>query len=124
MARRCGMVEVSAAVMRQLEEAQARLAATAVTAGPPILTAPTEARVPEAPVGGAGSGTAQHVIVDHYFTAGVQRIWAFASGEWRYRDVTHVEEEGIAQVAFAATRVDTAWDSSNVVSVLRCWKTF
>jgi len=118
------MAEVSGEVMRQLEEARARLAATAVTAGPPILTALTEVRAPETPVGGAGSATAQHVIVDHYFTAGVQRIWAYAGGEWRYRDVTHVEEGGIAQVAFVATRVDTAWDASNVISVLRCWKTF
>jgi hypothetical protein len=118
------MVEVSAAVMRQLEEAQARLAATTVTAGPPILTALTEVRAPETPVGGAGSATAQHVIVDHYFMAGVARIWVFAGGEWRYRDVACGDEEGIAQVAFAATRVDASWDSSNVVSVLRCWKTF
>jgi hypothetical protein len=118
------MAEVSAEVMRQLEEAQARFAATAVAAGPPVLATVAAPEGPVAEVGAAGCAQAQHVLVDHYFTSALRRLWVFAGGEWRHRDITNVEEQGLAQIAYMATRVDACWDASNVITFLRCWKTF
>jgi hypothetical protein len=111
------MADVSAEVMRQLEEAQARFAATAAA----VVPVPAG---PLAAVGAAGCGLAQHVLVDHYFTSALRRLWVFAGGEWRYRDVTNVEEQGLAQIAYTATRADACWDANNLITFLRCWKTF
>jgi hypothetical protein len=118
------MAEVSAMVMRQLEEAQARLDITAAAAGPPVLATVAASEGLAAAVGAAGCAQAQHVLVDHYFTSALRRLWVYAGGEWRYRDVTNVEEQGLAQIAYTATRVDACWDANNLITFLRCWKTF
>jgi hypothetical protein len=118
------MAEVNARVMQQLEEAQERFAATVTAAGPPVLAAVTAPQDVMGSVGAAGCAQAQHVLVDHYFTSALRRLWVYASGDWRYRDVTNLEEQGLAQVAYVATRVDACWDVNNLITFLRCWKTF
>jgi hypothetical protein len=118
------MAEVSAQVIRQLEEAQARFAATVAAMGPPLVAAAAAPEGPTIQVGAAGCGQAQHVLVDHDVTSAYRRLWAYAGGGWRYRNVTNVEEQGLAQVAYAATRVDACWDAGSQITLLRCWKTY
>jgi hypothetical protein len=117
------MAEISSQVLKQLEQAQAALVQSIETAGPPVAS---EVAIPEtapAVVGAAGSGQAQHVLVDHYFTSSLRRLWAY-SGGWKYANITDAEEQGLAQVAFAASRVDVWWDDQNQLRQIRCWKTF
>jgi hypothetical protein len=76
----------------------------------------------ESAFGAGGSGTAKHVLLDHYFASLHRRLWAYAGGAWRGRNVSNTEEQGLAQVAFASNRVDAWWDSSNKLTILRCWK--
>jgi hypothetical protein len=116
------MTEVSADVMQQLEQAQAELAQTMEAGGPPVAAEVAVPGIPQVTVGAAGSGQANHVLVDHYFTSSLRRLWAYAGGAWRYRNVSNTEEQGLAQVAFASNRVDAWWDNNNVLSLLRCWK--
>ena len=116
------MKEVTAEVERQLVEAQAELAQSMEAAGPPVEEmAATEAL--GTLFGGGGSGVAKHILLDHYFTSALRRLYVY-SGGWRYRNVTNVEEQGLAQVAFASNRVDAWWDSNNTLTILRCWKHF
>jgi hypothetical protein len=117
------MAEISSQILNQLEQAQAALAQLVETTGPPVAS---EVAIPAATpelVGAAGSGQAQHVLVDHYFTSSLRRLWAY-SGDWKYVNITDAEEQGLAQVAFAATRVDVWWDDQNRLRQIRCWKTF
>lgn len=117
------MTEVTAEVERQLVEAQAELAQSMEAAGPPVEEmAATEAL--ETVFAAAGGGQAKHILLDHYFTSALRRLWVYASGAWRYRNVTNIEEQGLAQVAFASDKVDAWWDSSNILKTLRCWKNF
>jgi hypothetical protein len=123
--RRQTMTEISAEVLQQLEQAQADLMQRELTSGPP--TAPEAMMQPAAAgtlFGAAGSGQAVHVLEDHYFTGSLRRIYVYAGNTWRYRNVTDAEEQGLAQVLFGSTRVDAWWDDSNVITMLRCWKTF
>lgn len=113
------MAEISAEVMQQLEQAQADIANTLEAQGPPVEVVLTA----DAVVGAAGSGVSKHVLLDHYFNSSTRRLWAH-SGEWRHRNVTTAEEQGVAQVAFLADRVDVWWDSNNSLTMLRCWKNF
>jgi hypothetical protein len=120
------MTNVSAEVLQQLEQAQAQIdyGLAAGTGGPPVAST-ASAEVSSQPVfGAAGSATAKHVLLDHYFTSSLRRLWAHAGGAWRYRNVTQTEEQGLAQVAFMANRVDAWWDNNNVLTLIRCWKTF
>lgn len=117
------MTEVTAEVEQQLVEAQAELAQSVEAAGPPVEEmAATQAL--GTVFGGAGSGQAKHILLDHYFTSAFRRLWVYSGGAWRYRNVTNVEEQGAAQVAFASDRVDAWWDSSNILTLMRCWKHF
>lgn len=119
------MAEVSAALMEQLNQAQNELAQQMVTGGPPVEEGQVQAQVKSGETfGAAGQGQAEHILDDHYFTSSVRRLWAYAGGGWRYANVTSAEEEGIAQVAFLATRVDVWWNDSNAITLMRCWKTF
>ena len=115
------MAEVSAEVMQQLEQAQAELAQSMEAGGPPVAAEVAAPEAAEVTFGAAGSGQAKHVLLDHYFTSSVRRLWAHAGGQWRYANVTDTEEQGLAQVAFASNRVDAWWDS-NKLKILRCWK--
>jgi hypothetical protein len=115
------MSEISAQIMQQLEKAQAELAQSLEAAGPPV--APEVTAMGSETVGAAGSGQAQHVLVDHYFTSSLRRLWAY-SGGWKWADIGAAEEQGLAQVAYAATRVDIWWDDQNKLRQVRCWKSF
>jgi hypothetical protein len=116
------MAEISAEVMEQLEQAQAELAQSMEAEGPPVVTELVAAEAAETLFGAAGSGKAKYVLLDHYFTSSLRRLWAHGGGSWRYRNVTNTEEQGLAQVAFASNRVDAWWDGSNQLKILRCWK--
>lgn len=116
------MAEVSAEVMQQLEKAQAELARPLAVAGPPPEVAVPE--VAELAVAAAGSGQAKYVLLDHYLTSSLRRLWIHADGAWRYRNVTNTEEQGVAQVAFASDNIQGSWDDKNVLWLLRCWKSF
>jgi hypothetical protein len=117
------MTEVTGEEMRQLEEAQAELAQSMEAAGPPVEEmAATEAL--ETVFSAAGSGQVKHILMDHYFNSALRRLWVYAGGAWRYRNVTNIEEQGLAQVGFASNKVDAWWDSSNILKILRCWKNF
>lgn len=119
------MTEISSEILQQLEQAQADLMQRQLTSGPP--TAPERMMQPASTstlFGAAGSGQVVHVLDDHYFTGSLRRIWVYAGNDWRSRDVTDVEEQGLAQVLFGSTRVDAWWDDSNMITMLRCWKTF
>lgn len=117
------MTEVTAKVEQQLAEVDAELAQSMEAAGPPVEEmAATETL--KTLFGAAGSGQAKHILMDHYFTSALRRLYVHAGGAWRYRNVTNIEEQGLAQVAFASDRVDAWWDSSNILKVMRCWKHF
>lgn len=117
------MTEVTVEVEQQLVKAQAELAQSMEAAGPPVEEmAATEAL--ETVFAAAGSGQAKHILLDHYFTSALRRLWVHAGGAWRHRNVTNIEEQGLAQVGFASNRVDAWWDSSNILKILRCWKHF
>jgi len=117
------MNEVTAEVERQLAEREAEIAQSMEAAGPPVEEmAATETL--ETLFAAAGSGQAKHILLDHYFTSALRRLYVHAGGVWRYRNVTNVEEQGLAQVAFASDRVDASWDSSNILKFMRCWKNF
>jgi hypothetical protein len=118
------MNAISAEVLAQLDAAQAAIEPMLELAGPPL---PAEMAVPELtePVSaGAGCATAQHVLLGHYFTSSARRLYAYAGGAWRSRNVTSTEEAGLVQVAFAADTVVVCWNASNQLTLMRCFKTF
>jgi hypothetical protein len=117
------MAEVSAEIMQQLEQAQIELARSMEAGGPPTAPELTASASAEPIFGAAGSGQAKHVLLDHYFNSSFRRLWAYAGGAWRHANITNTEEQGLAQVAFAANRVDAWWDNNNKLRILRCWKT-
>jgi hypothetical protein len=118
------MAEISAAVLQQLQQAQAALAANLEAQGPAVEPAVTAQAAAQPLFGAAGSGQAKHVLLDHYFTSTLRRFWALAGDAWRHRNVATEDEQGLVQVAFMADRVDVWWDDSNVVTIVRCWKNF
>lgn len=115
-------MEISATVMRELEEAQAALAATATFAGPPLAAEPAAGE--SGTFSATGSGTADHVLADHHFTGAARTLWIYAGSGWRHAPLSAADEEGIAQVAFSADRVDGWWSESNKITTLRCWRIF
>jgi hypothetical protein len=117
------MAAVTDEIMNQLKAAQAGL--ESLGAGGPPVVAEVAAMETAAPAfAAAGSGQAQHVLVDHYYTGSLRRLWAYAGGQWRYVNVTSAEEQGLAQLAYAANRVDAWWDGNNKLTLMRCWKNF
>lgn len=118
------MTEVSLEVLQQLEAAQAALEQGVETNGPPIPSEVAAMEISQPSFGAAGSGKVKHVLVDHYTTSSTRRLWAYADNSWRNRNITNTEEQGLAQVAFAADRVDAWWDANNQITILRCWKSF
>lgn len=115
------MAEMTAEIIHQLEMAQARLGTGTLQA--PAL-APVAAAGPAVVTGTAGGGTVQYVLVDHDPGGAFRRLWAYCANAWHYRDVTNADEQGIAQVAYAANRVDAYWDANDQITLLRCWKNF
>lgn len=118
------MTEVSMEVLQQLEAAQAALEQSFETNGPPISSEVASMEISQPSFGAAGSGVAKHLLVDHYTASSARRLWAYADNSWRNRNITTTEEQGLAQIAFAANRVDAWWDANNQITILRCWKSF
>jgi hypothetical protein len=118
------MSEISAEIWAQLDEAQATLESLLEATGPML---PTEAAMPDVSgplLGAGGYAVATNLMLDHYFTSPLRRVYAHASGAWRYRNVTATEEAGLMQVAFAADQIVVWWDASNQLTIIRCVKTF
>lgn len=113
-------MEVHEEIIRELDEAAANVKQEIQMGGPP-LTIEMEAA---GGVGATGCKEAQHVLLDHHFTGTLRRLWVYADGAWRHRDVGVAEEQGVIQVAYAANRVDACWNDSNELTMLRCWKGF
>jgi hypothetical protein len=117
-------MDISPTVLRQLEEAQAAVAAATSLTGPPVASNVLAAGQDHFGVAASGSATVDNLLVDHYFTNTAMTLWARAANGWRHAPLDSDDEQGIAKVAFAADRVDAWWNDSNTVTMLRCWKTF
>ena len=71
----------------------------------------------------AGSGTAKYLLLDHFFGGANGTFWTFDGTTWRAAGTGEPsDEQGFAQVAFAANRVDMWWDANNAVTIVRSWK--
>lgn len=69
----------------------------------------------------AGSGSAKYVLLDPYFGASSGTFWAFDGTTWRAAGTGEpAGEQGIAQVAFAANKVDMWWDANGKLTTVRC----
>jgi len=120
--RRNDMAEVSAEIMRQLEQAQANLAQNSEKAGSPLAA---EGAVPEAAAArSSGNGVANYVLLDYYFTNSVRQLWTYSNGAWRYQDVPNIGEKDLVQIAFMSDKVECSWDHDNKLTFLRCSKNF
>jgi hypothetical protein len=131
------MTEPSQAVKDKLARATARRAAEALAPSPPPLLAPP-APVLQQPIKqptvtdeimspngspAAGSGTATYLLLDHYFGGSSGTFWTYDGSTWRAAGTGEPsDEQGFAQVAFAANRVDMWWDANNAVTIVRSWK--
>jgi hypothetical protein len=127
------MTEPSQAVEQKLARATARRAAEAAAAPVPPAPTPqqqTPAKQPtitdEASPNGspsAGSGTAKYLLLDHFFGGANGTFWTYDGTTWRAAGTGEPsDEQGFAQVAFAANRVDMWWDANNAVTIVRSWK--
>jgi len=116
------MAEVTQQELLQLEQAQAQLDSFSA-GGPPVATQVAAFEAAEPTFGAAGSGTAKHVLVDHYFTSSARYMWAHV-GKWRNHSIGNAEEQGLAQIACASNRVDVWWDGNDKLTIMRCWKHF
>jgi len=118
--------EPSAEVIAKLQAAtaarQSAGAAQQPVAAPPLkepTTAGSSAGIP----GTAGNGTAKYLLIDHYFGGAVGTFWGFDGTSWRAaNEAQPADEQGIAQVAFAANRVDLYWNANDALTLVRCWK--
>ena len=117
-------MDISAEVMQQLEAAQAAVVSSTTPEGPPVATEVQPGSGDVFGFSASGSGQVTQVLVDHYFTGTSKFLWARAADAWRHAPLTSDDEQGIAQVAFSADRIDAWWNDSNKGTVLRCWKTF
>jgi hypothetical protein len=127
------MTEPSQAVKDKLARATARRAAEAPAPPPPPAPAPQQQPVKQptvvdeiiSPDGSpaAGSGTATYLLLDHYFGGSNGTFWTYDGSTWRAAGTGEPsDEQGFAQVAFAANRVDMWWDANNAVTIVRSWK--
>jgi hypothetical protein len=125
------MAEPSQAVQEKLAQATARRATEAPAAPAPrppqqpVVKQPTVPDQTLSPDGSpaAGTGTAKYVLLDHYFGGSSGTFWTFDGTTWRAASTGEpADEQGVAQVAFAANRVDMWWNASDVVTIVRCWK--
>lgn len=126
------MTEPSSAVVDKLNEATARRAAESRRTGA-VAEAPPEPRRPKEPTTAvaaapdgspaAGNGTAKYLLLDHFFGGANGTLWTFDGTTWRAAGTGEpADEQGVAQVAFAANRVDMWWDANDAVTIVRCWK--
>lgn len=128
------MTEPSQAVEQKLARATARRAAEAAAPSTPPPPAPRQqARVKQPTIAdeetspdgspAAGSGTAKYLLLDHFFGGASGTFWTYDGTTWRAAGTGEPsDEQGFAQVAFAANRVDMWWDANNTVTIVRSWK--
>jgi hypothetical protein len=130
------MTEPSQAVKDKLARATARRAAEAAAPSPPSpppapallqqpVKQPTVADELISPDGSpaAGNGTAKYLLLDHFFGGSNGTFWTYDGSTWRAAGTGEPsDEQGFAQVAFAANRVDMWWDANNAVTIVRSWK--
>ncbi len=116
------MYEFGSDLLAEMEEAEASIEPWLAEIGPLPTELSMEAAGPLSAA--AGCGTAQHLMMDRYFTSPLRRILAYAGGSWRYRNVTATEEAGLVQVAMAADQILVCWDTGNQLTQVRCVKTF
>jgi hypothetical protein len=127
------MTEPSQAVKDKLARATARRAAEASAPSPPPPPALQQQPVKQPTVPGetmapdgspaAGSGTAKYLLLDHFFGGSYGTFWTYDGSTWRAAGTGEPpDEQGFAQVAFAANRVDMWWDANNALTVVRSWK--
>jgi len=117
------------AKLKQAKEARAAASSTAPAVAPPAVRMAKQPTMltaaDQSPA--AGNATAKYLLVDHYFGGTAGTFWAYDTTSNQWHGATESEpgdEQGIAQVAFAATRVDVNWDDSNALTLARCWKYF
>jgi hypothetical protein len=128
------MTEPSTAVKEKLAQATARRAAEMGTARGAMPAPPAPQQQPlkqptvldtGSPDGSpaAGNGTAKYVLLDHFFGGSNGTFWTYDGTTWRAAGTAEPsDEQGVAQVAFAANRVDMWWDANDTVTIVRCWK--
>lgn len=128
------MSEPSTAVLDQLSKATAQRASEARSANasqsvpprPPQIKQPTLRDTTSATPGGtpaAGNGTAKYLLLDHFMGGTNGTFWTYDGSTWRAAGTGEpADEQGMAQVAFAANRVDMWWDGNDAVTIVRCWK--
>ncbi len=114
--------EINPEVMQKLEEAQAHLAQQPIIEGPPIKENALMQEEVGQTFGQAGSGAAQHILIDHYFTSSLRRLWVYADNAWRNRVVNDEALKGIVQTAFDAKSVHIWWNVNNQITLMRCRK--
>ncbi|MGM0445127.1 MAG: hypothetical protein ACQEQH_01845 [Bacillota bacterium] len=114
--------EISPEVMQKLEEAQAHLAHQTTIEGPPI----EEKDLVQGKVGKtfeqAGSGAAKHILIDHYFTSSLRRLWVYSDNAWRNRVINDEDLKGIVKTIFKAKSMQIWWDANNQITLIRCRK--
>lgn len=129
------MTEPSSAVLDKLNQATAKRAAEGRQDSTTTAAAPPQPRQPKQPTlrdttpatpGGApaaGNGTAKYLLLDHFFGGANGTFWTYDGATWRAAGTGEpADEQGMAQVAFAANRVDMWWDGNDAVTIVRCWK--
>jgi hypothetical protein len=122
--------EPSPDVLHKLEQATARRGGAQGTrpgvAAPPLVRPSKQPTVVGGAPGGLppGGATASYLLVDHFFGGSAGTFWAYDGSQWHPAGTNQpADEQGIAQVAFASNRVDINWDdSSNALTLARCWK--
>jgi len=125
-------------VLKELEEEAQRYyesigAGVAPEVGPPMESELEQAaievygREPELVqvlgISAAQSGTASYALIDYVFTSNVRRLWAYAGGSWKGRNINEAQVAGIAKVIVESYRLDVWW-SDSTINFIRCWKKF
>jgi hypothetical protein len=122
------MTEPSTAVQDKLAQATSRRAAeqSSTMPAPPTPKQAKQATVlsSSSPNGSpaAGNGTAKYLLLDHFVGGSTGTFWTYDGTTWRAAGTNESDEQGMAQVAFAANRVDMWWDANDAVTVVRSWK--
>jgi len=113
------MAEPSAAVIEKLNRATARRAADATSEAVPAPPEPQPPSNPPSPTpprptaNRAGNATAKYVLLDHFFGGATGTFWTYDGTTWRAANTGEpADEQGMAQVAFAANRVDIWWTTT------------
>ena len=117
--------QLAQAAQRRATEQQGTTTPEAPPPGTPKPAKQPTTQASNAPDGSpsAGNSTAKYLLTDHYFGGSNGTLWTYDGTSWRAAGTSQPsDEQGIAQVAFTANRVDMWWDDNDSVTVLRAWK--